>query len=136
MYHRHAQLRQYPRDLVLLHLYSQWSLPERPIGLQAPTRHCAEAVTPPGTLLKTYVDGATVKRLAEAVRAGDMAQVRAILKARPELVHMDMADNNEHRALHCAVLDWAPEMVRLSQRRAKAKRIFQSLGTSLCIGYV
>jgi isopentenyldiphosphate isomerase len=82
------------------------------------------------------VDGATVKRLAEAVRAGDMAQVRAILKARPELVHMDMADNNEHRALHCAVLDRAPEMVRLSQRRAKAKRIFQSLGTSLCIGYV
>jgi ankyrin repeat protein len=36
-----------------------------------------------------------------------------MLKARPELAHMEMAGNNEHRALHYAVLDRAPEMVRL-----------------------
>jgi ankyrin repeat protein len=63
--------------------------------------------------LKAYVGGATVKRLAEAVHAGDIMQVRAMLKARPALVHMDMAANDEHRALHYAVLDRAPQMVRL-----------------------
>jgi ankyrin repeat protein len=63
--------------------------------------------------LKAYVNGANVKRLADAVRSGDAAQVRAILRARPELVHMDMAANNEHRALHYAVLHRAPQMVRL-----------------------
>jgi ankyrin repeat protein len=63
--------------------------------------------------LKAYVNGANVKRLADAVCGGDAAQVRAILKARPELVHMDMAGNDEHRALHYAVLHRAPEMVRL-----------------------
>ena len=44
------------------------------------------------------MDGVTVKRLADAVRAGDIAQVRAMLTARPELVNMDMAENDEHRA--------------------------------------
>ena len=50
--------------------------------------------------LKAFVDGANVARLAEAVQAGDVAQVRVLLSARPELVAMDMADNDEHRALH------------------------------------
>src|SRR6185295_2603959 len=48
--------------------------------------------------LKAYVDGVTVRRLAEAVRAGDLAGVRAMLKARPELVNFDQAENDEHRA--------------------------------------
>lgn len=63
--------------------------------------------------LKAYVDGVTVTRLAEAVRAGDRARVRAMLKARPELVHMEMAHNDEHQALHYAVLERSPEMVRV-----------------------
>jgi ankyrin repeat protein len=63
--------------------------------------------------LKAYVDGVTAARLADAVRAGDVAQVRAMLAARPELVHMDMAGNNEHRALHYAVLARSPEIVRI-----------------------
>src|SRR5262245_52063491 len=63
--------------------------------------------------LKAYVDGVTVAGLAEAVRAGDIARVRAMLAARPELVHMDMSEDNEHRALHYAVLDRNPEMVRV-----------------------
>ena len=67
--------------------------------------------------LKAYVDGVTVTRLAEAVRAGDLAAVRAMLDARPELVHMDMAEHNEHRALHYAVLDRNPQMVRLLMDR-------------------
>ncbi len=63
--------------------------------------------------LKAYVDGVTVQRLAEAVKAGDMAQARAMLKTRPELANMEMAQNNEHRPLHYAVLARLPEMVRL-----------------------
>lgn len=63
--------------------------------------------------LKAYVDGVTVARLADAVRAGDAAQVRALLAVRPELVHMDTAPTDEHRALHYAVLGRAPGMVRL-----------------------
>src|SRR5580658_4128098 len=41
--------------------------------------------------LKAFVDGTSVARLAEAVQAGDVAQARALLHARPELVRMDMA---------------------------------------------
>ena len=63
--------------------------------------------------LKAFVDGANVERLAEAVKAGDLEQVRTLLRARPELVGMDMAENNEHRALHYAVLGRNLPMVRL-----------------------
>ena len=63
--------------------------------------------------LKVYVDGVTVSRFADAVRAGDARRVRAMLEARPDLVRMDMAATDEHRALHYAVLDRAPGMVRL-----------------------
>ena len=63
--------------------------------------------------LKALVDGANVTKLAEAVRAGDMAQVRVLLHARPELVHMDMSARDEHRVLHYAVLRRDAAMVRL-----------------------
>src|ERR1051326_8567756 len=63
--------------------------------------------------LRQHVDRATVARLAEAVEAGDLQQVRSLLRARPELVHMDMAGDHEHRALHYAVLARNTEMVRL-----------------------
>jgi ankyrin repeat protein len=67
--------------------------------------------------------GATVQGLAEAVRAGDIAQVRAMLKVRPELVNMEMAYNNEHRPLHYAVLSRAPQMVRvLMEHGADARK--------------
>ena len=63
--------------------------------------------------LKAFVDGANIARLAEAVQAGDVAQARTLLRARPELAGMDMAGDNEHRALHYAVLRRDAEMVRL-----------------------
>ncbi len=63
--------------------------------------------------LKAFVDGANVARLAEAVQAGDAARVRALLNARPELAAMDMADNDEHRALHYAVMRRDAAMVKL-----------------------
>jgi len=66
--------------------------------------------------LKAFVDGVTVKRLAEAVQQNDVGRVRAMLDVRPELVNMDMAENNEHRAIHHAVFNRSQEMVRLLMR--------------------
>ncbi len=63
--------------------------------------------------LKAFVDGVNIAKFAEAVQAGDMPQVRRMLTARPELVDMDMAENDEHRALHFAVLRRDAAMVRL-----------------------
>jgi ankyrin repeat protein len=63
--------------------------------------------------LKAFVDGATIARFAEAVKTGDMPQVRTMLAARPDLIGMDRAENDEHRALHYAVLRRDAPMVRL-----------------------
>lgn len=72
--------------------------------------------------LKAYVDGVTVKRMADAVGAGDLAQVRAIVRARPELADLTMSYSDEHRPIHYAVMKRLPEMVRLLMRhRANAR---------------
>ena len=63
--------------------------------------------------LKAYVDGITVGRLIDAVRAGDIDTVRPMLSVRPELAHMDASENDEHRALHHAVLQRQPAIVEL-----------------------
>jgi hypothetical protein len=63
--------------------------------------------------LKAYVDGVTIKRLADAVRADDLAQVRSMLQARPELGDLAMSYGDEHRPIHYAVMKRSPEMVRL-----------------------
>ena len=54
-----------------------------------------------------------VAALAEAVQAGNLAQVRVLLHARPELVHKDLAGNDERRALHLAVLRRDASIVKL-----------------------
>ncbi len=63
--------------------------------------------------LKAFVDGANIERFADAVKAGDLPQVRSLLAARPELVGMDRSGGDEHRALHYAVLRRDAPMVRL-----------------------
>jgi ankyrin repeat protein len=73
--------------------------------------------------LKAFVDGVTVRGLCDAVRAGDIDAVRAMLAVRPELVHLDAAEDDEHRALHHAVLHRRPEIVRLlMQHGADARK--------------
>jgi hypothetical protein len=47
--------------------------------------------------LKAFVDGANIAKFIEAVQTGDMPQVRMLLKARPELIDMDVSASNEHR---------------------------------------
>ena len=71
--------------------------------------------------LKAFVDGVTAKRLVDAVRAGDMAGVEAMLGRRPELVNMDMGAD-EHRPIHFAVLARSPEMTRLLMRHGADAR--------------
>ncbi len=66
--------------------------------------------------LKAFVDGVNVANLAEAVKRGDTAQVRALLHARPALIDLDMAPNDEHRALHYAVMRRDRAMVKLLMR--------------------
>jgi hypothetical protein len=63
--------------------------------------------------LKAFVDGVTIACFADAVKAGDIAQVRSMLASRPELVSMDRAGNDEHRGLHYAVLSRNAPMVKL-----------------------
>ena len=72
--------------------------------------------------LKAYVDGVTVRRLADAVRADDLAQARAMLGARPELAGMAMSYGDEHRPIHFAVMRRSPEMVRLLMRHGADAR--------------
>jgi ankyrin repeat protein len=72
--------------------------------------------------LKAYVDGVTVKRLADTVRADDLAQVRAMLQARPELADLAVSYGDEHRPIHYAVMKRSPEMVRLLMRHGANAR--------------
>lgn len=60
--------------------------------------------------LKAFVDGVTVGGLVDAVRAGALDNVRAMLTVRPELARLSI-DNLQ--VLHHAVLARAPEMVRI-----------------------
>ena len=72
--------------------------------------------------LKAFVDGVTVRGLCDAVRADDIDGVRAMLVVRPELVHLHVAENDEHRALHHAVLQRRPEIVRLLMQQGADAR--------------
>ncbi len=72
--------------------------------------------------LKAYVDGVTVTRLIDAVRAGDKRAAAAVLDVRPELVDVVQAWNNEQTALHYAVLGRMPRMVRLLMQRGANPR--------------
>ena len=58
----------------------------------------------------------TIGRLIDAVRAGDVEAVEAMLTSRPELARMHVAESDEHQALHHAVLERQPAIVRLLMR--------------------
>jgi hypothetical protein len=66
--------------------------------------------------LKAFVDGITITRLIETVCAGDVDQAEAILRLRPKLVNWEAPASHGHMALHYAVLQRMPEMVRVLMR--------------------
>ena len=72
--------------------------------------------------LKAYVDGVTVRRLAGAILADDLDQVKAMLDARPEIADLTMSYGDEHRPIHYAVMKRSQEMVRLLMRRGADAR--------------
>jgi ankyrin repeat protein len=73
--------------------------------------------------LSAYVDGVTVQRFVDAARRGDLAIVRRMTTIRPELVHLDVGENDEHQALHHAVIGRHPDVVRfLMQHGANARK--------------
>lgn len=73
--------------------------------------------------LKAYVDGVTVRRLADVVRANDVAGARKMLETRPELANMAMSYGDEHRPIHFAVMNRLPEMVRLLMQHGANARV-------------
>jgi ankyrin repeat protein len=64
------------------------------------------------TKLKQHVDGVTAAAFCAAVDAGEIATVRRLAKARPELVHVEAAGFTG-LPLHIAVLNRHAEMVRV-----------------------
>jgi ankyrin repeat protein len=69
--------------------------------------------------LKAYVDGVNAGRMVEAVRAGDLEAVRAMLRARPELVNMGL---DERLPIHYAVVNRSSEMTQLLMRHGADAR--------------
>ena len=63
--------------------------------------------------LRAHVDAVNLKRLLAAVKRGDARTAADLLRTRPELARLPVADNNEHRALHFAVLQRDEPMVRV-----------------------
>jgi ankyrin repeat protein len=63
--------------------------------------------------LKAHVDGMTARQFIEAARTGDVDRVAAMLRVRRDLVDMQWSYGDERRALHHAVMNQAPAMVRL-----------------------
>jgi ankyrin repeat protein len=82
--------------------------------------------------LRAFVDGVTVRQLIDAVCRGDLDTVRSMIAARPELVHFDAAEDDEHQALHHAVIQRHPAIVRfLMERGADARKgIYPHRGAS------
>src|SRR5262245_26151532 len=66
--------------------------------------------------LKAYVDGVTVRRFADAIRACNLPLVESMLRTRPEIADMQMSYGDEHRPIHFAIMHRSPEIVRLLMR--------------------
>lgn len=63
--------------------------------------------------MKAFVDGVTLERFSQAVRAGDVAVVRQMLRLRPELVNQSAPHDGERRPIHWAVLNRDPTLLRV-----------------------
>jgi ankyrin repeat protein len=55
----------------------------------------------------------TIADLCDAAATGDVDHLRTILDRQPDLINVMVAENNEHRAIHYAVLNGQDEAVRL-----------------------
>ena len=60
------------------------------------------------TRLAAAVQRAATSRFFRAAEQGDLPTIRTLVAARPDLVRLDRAENDEHTALHYAVLNRDP----------------------------
>jgi hypothetical protein len=65
--------------------------------------------------------------LIETVCAGDVDQAEAILRLRPKLVNWEAPASHGHMALHYAVLQRMPEMVRVLMRFGSDPPVTESM---------
>lgn len=72
--------------------------------------------------LKSFVDGVTIRRLADAIQKDELPVVQAMLAARPELADMSMSYGDERQPIHFAVMRRSAGMVRLLMHRGANAR--------------
>jgi ankyrin repeat protein len=63
--------------------------------------------------LKQHVDGMTVARFCQAAGTGNVKRLSQMIQEKPDLVHLDLAENDERRALHLAVMNRQADAVRI-----------------------
>jgi ankyrin repeat protein len=73
--------------------------------------------------LKSHVDGINAKEFISLVGANDLGRAEAMLKMRRDLVSAQWSYGDERRALHLAVMNRSPEMVRLLMRYGADARV-------------
>ena len=54
-----------------------------------------------------------VADLCEAARDGDVSKIQQILDLQPDLINVHMAEDDEHRAIHYAVMNQHADAVRI-----------------------
>jgi hypothetical protein len=74
------------------------------------------ANSPVGPKLKAHVDGSDAQQFIRAAAANNLDRLDAMLKVRPDLVAAPWSYGDARRALHYALMDRAPEMVRMLMR--------------------
>lgn len=72
--------------------------------------------------LKSFVDGITIRRLADAIQKDELPVVQAMFAARPELANMSMSYGDERQPIHFAVMRRSAEVVRLLMQRGANAR--------------
>lgn len=98
------------------------ALPPGAMLSEPPKLHDAQLVIareqgfPSWAKMRAELERATLARLADAVRGGDVSQARALLRQNPTLVNFDMTETDERRVIHDAVLRRDEPMVRALMR--------------------
>jgi glutathione S-transferase len=74
------------------------------------------ANSPVGPKLKAHVEGSDAQQFIRAAAANNLDRLDAMLKVRPGLVAAPWSYGDARRALQYALMDRAPEMVRMLMR--------------------
>ncbi len=73
-------------------------------------------------MLREVAGAVSMTELADAIRSGDFARVKAMLEERAELAETTASYGDERRAIHYAVIHRRPEIARLLMRKGANAR--------------